>query len=86
MKEVWLVSGIGVLGVIGLIVIVLALLGWVVMIIRAQRDPVQTKEPRGKLKRGPVSGGAIRGDPGQSILTGEAPRQDEPPRNSPMDL
>jgi hypothetical protein len=79
-------SNIGVLSVLGLIVIVLALLGWVLMIVRAQRDPVQTKRPRGKLKRGPVSGGAIRGEPGQNILTGEAPRQDEPPRNSPMDL
>lgn len=79
-------SSIGVLAVIGLIVIVLALLGWITVIILARRDPVQTKKPGGKLKRGPVSGGAIRGDPGQSILTGEAPRQDEPPRNGPLDL
>jgi hypothetical protein len=79
-------TSIGILGVIGLIVIVLALLGWMLMIIRADRDPVQTKDAGGKLKRGPVSGGVIRGDPGQNILTGEAPRQDEPSKNSPLDL
>jgi hypothetical protein len=74
-------TGIGTLGVIGLIVIVLALAGWIVMIIWANRDPVQTRDDGGKLKRGPVSGGAIRGDPGQNILTGEAPRQDETSEN-----
>jgi hypothetical protein len=74
-------SGIGILGVIGLIVIVLALLGWIAMTVRASRDPMQTKKPSERLKRGPVSGGAIHGDPGQNILTGEAPRQDEPRRN-----
>ena len=71
-------SGIGALGIVALIVIVLALLGWIVMITRADHDPVQRHRAGGKLKRGPVSGGAIRGDPGQNILTGEAPRQDEP--------
>jgi hypothetical protein len=79
-------SGIGVLSVIGLVVIVLALLVWIFMILRADRDPMQGKTPRGKLKRGPVSGGAIRGDPGQNILTGDAPRTDESPRNGPLDL
>jgi hypothetical protein len=79
-------SSIGILGVIGLIVIVLALLAWLFVMVRADRDPVQNKNPGGKLKRGPVSGGAIRGDPGQNILTGEAPRQDERPRNGPLDL
>jgi hypothetical protein len=81
-----LMSGIGIFGIIALIVIMIALLGWVLAVIRADHDPVQTKEPGGKLKRGPVSGGAIRGDPGQNILTGEAPRQDEHPRDGPMDL
>jgi hypothetical protein len=76
---------IGILGVVALIVIVLALLAWIIAVIRAGRNRMQTKDP-GKLKRGPVSGGAIRGDPGQNILTGEAPREDEKPRNSPMDL
>lgn len=79
-------TGIGTLGVIALIVSMLALLVWIFMIVRADRDPVQTKDPGGKLKRGPVSGGAIRGAPGQGILTGEAPRQDEPPKNGPLDL
>lgn len=80
-------SGIGTLGVIGLIVIVLALLAWIFMVVRANQRPMETKDPGGKLKRGPVSGGAIHGDPGQNILTGEAPRQDDSaPRNSPMDL
>jgi hypothetical protein len=78
-------TGIGILGVIGLGVIVVALLAWIIALIRADREPVQAKDP-GKLKRGAVSGGAIRGEPGQNILTGEAPRQDERPRNSPMDL
>jgi hypothetical protein len=80
------VSSIGILGVIGLIVIVLALLAWLFVMVRADHDPVQNKNPGGKLKRGPVSGGAIRGDPGQNILTGEAPRQDEQRRNGPLDL
>jgi hypothetical protein len=79
-------SSIGILGVVALVVIVLALLTWVFAVARAGRDPVQNKKPGGKLKRGPVSGGAIRGDPGQNILTGEAPRQDERPRNGPLDL
>jgi hypothetical protein len=42
---------------------------------------VQTHRAGGKLKRGPVSGGAIRGDPGQNILTGEAPTQEESSEN-----
>jgi hypothetical protein len=79
-------SGIGVLGIVGMIVIVIALAGWIFAVVRANRDPMQTKGRRGKLKRGPVSGGAIRGDPGQNILTGEAPRQEEPPRKGPLDL
>lgn len=79
-------SSIGTLGVIGLIVIVLALLVWIFMLVRADRDPIQNKESGGKLKRGPVSGGAIHGDPGQNILTGEAPCQEESRKNSPMDL
>lgn len=71
-------SGIGILAVIGLIVIVIVLFGWIFMIVRASRHPMKVKDPGGRLKRGPVSGGAIHGDPGQNILTGEAPRQDAP--------
>lgn len=71
-------SGIGAFGIVALIVIVLALVGWIVVIVRADRDPVQTHRAGGKLKRGPVSGGAIRGDPGQNVLTGEAPTQEGP--------
>jgi hypothetical protein len=70
-------TNIGILGVIALIVIVLALIGWITVLLRAGRHPEQKSEPGGKLKRGPVSGGVIRGEPGQDILTGEAPRQDE---------
>jgi hypothetical protein len=54
---------------------------WIVVIVRADHDPVRTHRAGGKLKRGPVSGGAIRGDPGQNILTGEAPTQEEPSKN-----
>lgn len=79
-------TGLGTLGVIALIVIVLALLVWILILVRADRDPIQNKHDPGKLKRGPVSGGAIRGDPGQDILTGDAPRQDDPPKNGPLDL
>ena len=81
-------TNIGTLGVIGLCVIVLGLAVWIWMTVRAGRDPVQTRHPDEKLKRGPVSGGAIHGDPGQSILTGEAPRkeEDEPPKTGPLDL
>jgi hypothetical protein len=74
-------SGIGAFGVVALIVIVLALVGWIVVIVRADHDPVQTHRAGGKLKRGPVSGGAIHGDPGQNILTGEAPTREEPPED-----
>lgn len=79
-------STIGTLGVIGLIVIVLALFGWIFMIVHANNAPEQNKRRQGKPKRGPVSGGVIRGDPGQSILTGEAPRHEERPKNGPLDL
>jgi hypothetical protein len=71
-------SNIGVLAVIGLILIVVILIGWILMTVRASRHPIKSKDPGGSLKRGPVSGGAIHGDPGQNILTGEAPRQDAP--------
>jgi hypothetical protein len=83
-------TNIGLLSVLGLILIVLVLIGWIFMTYRANKDPAQHGHGDGKLKRGPVSGGAIHGDPGQNILTGEAPRMDEPeenrPKNSPMDL
>jgi hypothetical protein len=74
-------SDIGIVGVVGLVVIVLVLVASRYAILRAKGDPVQTDEPGGKLKRGPVSGGAIRGEPGQRNLTGEAPRQDDPSRD-----
>lgn len=77
---------IGTLGTIGLIVIVLALFGWIFMIVYAKKDPRQNKKRQGEPKRGPVSGGVIRGDPGQNILTGEAPQEDERPKNGPLDL
>jgi hypothetical protein len=76
-------SDIGILGVVGLAVIVLVLVVSRFAILRAKGDPVQTDKPGGKLKRGPVSGGAIRGEPGQRTLTGEAPRQDDPQRDVP---
>jgi hypothetical protein len=78
-------TNIGTLGVVALVVVVLALLGWILMIVRADRHPMPTKNPGGRLKRGPVSGGVIHGDPGQEILTGEAPRQDEPRKEGPQD-
>jgi hypothetical protein len=70
---------IGVLGVTGLVLIMIALGVWLFMTMRASRNPAQNRDDGGKLKRGPVSGGVIHGDPGQSMLTGEAPRQDEQP-------
>jgi hypothetical protein len=88
---------IGPLGVVGLIVIVLALVLWIVMTIQAQRNPTLPKVHDEQPPRGPVSGGVMRGDPGQVIPTGDAPRQDEeareaeePPegeggRNGPLD-
>jgi len=69
-----------------LVVIVLALLAWILIVARADHDPIENKTDGGKLKRGPVSGGAIRGDPGQSILTGEAPSQEAHPKNGALDL
>lgn len=79
-------SGIGMLSVVGLVVIVLALVAWILAVFQANRHAAQTEHPDEKLKRGPVSGGAIHGDPGQTILTGEAPRRDKEPRNGPLDL
>jgi hypothetical protein len=79
-------SSTGVFGVIALIVIVAGLVAWILLILRANHDPVQAKGSQGRPKRGPVSGGVIRAEPGQSILTGEAPREDEPPKKSPLDL
>jgi hypothetical protein len=78
-------SNIGVLGVVGLVIIVIALLGWILIVVRAARHADPADPSAGDLKRGPVSGGAIHGDPGQNILTGEAPRQDEPRENGPAD-
>jgi hypothetical protein len=69
-------SHIGVLSVIGLFVIVLALFGWIFMTLRASTKPVLGDRNGEKLKRGPVEGGVIQGDPGQSMLTGEAPRHE----------
>jgi hypothetical protein len=71
-------TGIGTLGIFGLIVIVFALVAWIFVVVRAGWNPTQTADSGGKLERGPVPGGAVRGDPGQSILTGQAPRQDDP--------
>ena len=83
-------SGIGVLAVIGLIVIVIVLLFWVFMTVRANRNPTVNEHPDENLKRGPVSGGVIRGDPGQNSLTGEAhevkPRREENRGHGPLDL
>lgn len=72
-------SSTNVWGVIALIAVILALAVWIIMLLRANRDPSRkhNKEAEGKLKRGPVSGGAIHGDPGQSILTGHAQREAE---------
>jgi hypothetical protein len=75
-------SRIGPLGVAGLIVIVLALVLWIVMTIRAQRNPILPKVHDEQPPRGPISGGVMRGDPGQVIPTGEAPRYDEDGRET----
>jgi hypothetical protein len=72
-------SHIGVLSVIGLLVIVLALFTWIFMTLRASTKPRLGDRDGETPERGPVSGGVIHGDPGQSILTGEAPRMDEHP-------
>jgi hypothetical protein len=77
-KEGSAISNIGILAVLGLVLIVLVLVGWIFMTVRASRHPMKSRNPGGRLRRGPVSGGAIHGDPGQNILTGEAPRQDAP--------
>jgi hypothetical protein len=68
---------IGVIGTVGIILAIVALGVWILMIMRARRHPDGRRRDAEKLKRGPVSGGAIHGDPGQSILTGEADRIDD---------
>jgi hypothetical protein len=83
-------SRIGVLEVVGLVLIVLALVLWIVMLVRARHDPSVKSAVRGQPPpRGPVSGGVMRGDPGQVIPTGEAAPSEESERgrgSSPLDL
>jgi hypothetical protein len=83
-EEVFGMTRIGTLAVIGLVLVVLVLVAWIVSLIRADRTPIKKTDE--KPARGPVSGGVIEGDPGQSILTGEAPQEDEPKKRGPLDL
>jgi hypothetical protein len=74
--------------IIGIVVIsVLALLAWIIMTVRSDHSTILTRPPGEPPKpchdqpdRGLAMGGWIRGDPGQVILTGEAPRYAEAPR------
>jgi hypothetical protein len=74
--------------IIGIVVIsVLVLLAWIIMTVRSDHSTILTRPPGEPAKpchdlpdRGLVMGGWIRGDPGQVILTGEAPRYAEAPR------
>jgi hypothetical protein len=69
-------SNIGVLAVIGLIVIVLALVAWIGVTIRASRNPTLSGA-RGKgTKRGENTGGVVHGSPAQVNRRDEAPRSD----------
>jgi hypothetical protein len=83
-------SHIGVFGAVGLIVIVLVLFLWIGMLLRARRNPSLKSRVEGRPPpRGPVSGGVMRGDPGQVIPTGEVtPEESETERrgSGPLDL
>lgn len=69
-------SNIGILAVIGLIVITLALVGWIAMTIRASHDPTLSGA-RGKgNERGDNTGGVVHGSPAQQNRRDEAPRAD----------
>jgi hypothetical protein len=77
----FMVVGIAVIGV-------LVLLVWIIMTVRSDRSTMFTKPPgkpaepcHDEPDRGPTMGGWIRGDPGQVILTGEARRYAEDPRD-----
>lgn len=69
-------SGIGTLAVLGLVLIVLVLMVWIGMTIRAAREPSLSKERGEPAKRGEVSGGVIEGSPAQLNRRDEAPRAD----------
>lgn len=72
-------TGISGWAVVGLIVIFFALLLWIVLMVRAQKKPDLSRHPGELPKRGDVSGGVIRGDPGQGNSRHVAPRMDDPP-------
>jgi hypothetical protein len=69
-------SNIGVLAVIGLIVIILALVGWIAMTVRASRNPTLSGARDKGNKRGDNTGGVVHGSPAQQNRRDEAPRTD----------
>jgi hypothetical protein len=75
-------SHVSVFGIVGLVVIVLVLVLRFAMLLRARRAPSSTRSK--PLPRGPVSGGVIRGDPGQKTSTRE-PAEPEEERRGPSD-
>jgi hypothetical protein len=98
-EEVHAMTHVGILGIAGLAVIIVAMVLWFTMTVRANR---RRMPPRGipdqQPPRGPVMGGQQSGDPGQVNPTRdepthvEEPRRDEEPRENrdggtgPLDL
>jgi hypothetical protein len=72
-------SRIDLFGVVGLVLIVLMMVLWIVMTVHTRRSPCPKAMEDDQPPRGQVSGGVMRGDPGQVILTGEAETYDAKP-------
>lgn len=71
---------VGIFGIVGLAVVVVAMVLWFTLTVRANRRRMVPREiPDQQPPRGPVMGGQQRGDPGQKIPTRDEPepRQDE---------
>jgi hypothetical protein len=69
-------SEIGILGGLGLLLIVIALVIWVGATIRANKNPSMTDRRGEGAWRGEISGGEMRGSPAQQNRRDEAPRSD----------
>jgi hypothetical protein len=69
-------SGIGILGGLGLLLIVITLVFWVGATIHANKHPSMTDRRGEGAWRGDISGGQMRGSPAQLNRRDEAPRSD----------
>lgn len=69
-------SGIGILGGLGLLLIVIALAVWITATVLASRNPHLSHRRGEAAHRGECSGGTLEGSPAQLNRRDEAPRSD----------